>query len=80
MIGNELVARSAPDEASRRFQASLAENPGDAEAHFRIGNLLAMGGRIDQAVAEWQASLRLRPANAEAHSRTGFEALWRMVA
>jgi hypothetical protein len=46
-----------PDSSARRYEAILAQYPGFAEAHFRLGRLLERQGRTSQAGRHYLAAL-----------------------
>ena len=49
------------DEAVRRIEAIVAEDPTIADAHFSLGNILSKGRRFKEALAAFQRSLDIKP-------------------
>ena len=49
------------DEAVRRIEAIVTEDPTIADAHFSLGNILSKGRRFKEALAAFQRSLDIKP-------------------
>ena len=77
---NELLSAGAsgaypsrPEELAV-LEYCLAEEPGDALAHFALGNLLAHVARVPEAVSHWKEAARLAPEFGEAWRNLGLAA------
>lgn len=70
-LGNALSAKGLPG-AVREYEASLALDPRNAEAHVNLGSELSeLPGRLPDALAHYQAALSIKPDYFQAHYNLG---------
>jgi tetratricopeptide (TPR) repeat protein len=67
----ELFEASRLPEAERAFEALLAADPANAEAHYYVGQLALDRGDTDTAVRELERSVDLAPDSARGHLALG---------
>ena len=53
------------------LEATLADSPDDAAAHFLLGSLRMASGMVEPAIAEWRTAQRFNPAIPVLHANLG---------
>lgn len=70
-LGGELLAAGRVDEAARRFEQAIAENPLYADAYRHLGIAQRGLGRWQAAETSLRRALALKPGDARAHDDLG---------
>lgn len=74
-LGQAILEDSTSDtalaEAEKEFRAALAENPGDANAEYRLGMVFLQRREARTAVEHFSRALKMNPEHAYAHAGLG---------
>ena len=66
-----LDKQGLPEEALKEFRLSLAIEPNQAQAHFKIGRILTQTHHLPEAVEEFTQALHFDPSKANTHNDLG---------
>jgi len=70
-LGNALLQKGRPDDATPHFQKALELYPGYADAYNNLGSAFLQKGRLDEAMEQYQKAFSINPNQGMAHNNLG---------